>query len=157
MNTEINTTLHSSDSDATAERLQREAGKPGKKSSWLTRLVPVAAVMALVTPAIAGQSRTAHVIVGGKIIATGKFVAGADRFEVTKNSHTVGHRAYLDWKYITKNADLTEGRHWGSSRVGHTEAFDHNFGKDRKVAFRICVQKDIAPDPCSDWEHGFAG
>jgi len=150
-------TLNSSDSDMALEGGSQGARDPGRKSSWLTRLIPVAAVMALVTPALAGQSRTTHVIVDGHIIATGKFIAGADRFEAIKISHTVGHRTYLDWKYITANGKDTGGRHWGSSRVGHTEAWDHNFGKNRKVAFRICVQKDIAPDPCSDWEVGFAG
>ena len=126
-------------------------------SRWLVKLVPVIAIIGVVTPTLAGQNRTAHAIENGNIIATGRFVAGADRFEVTKNSATVGHRAYLEWKYITKNGEPIGGTHWGSSDVGRTVVFDHNFGKDRKVTFRVCVQKSLSPDKCSKWEVGYAG
>lgn len=154
MNTHITTTLHSLPPDATLDR--RPAFSPGK-TRWLPRLVAAAALLGFVTPAIAGHNATASAYVDGKLVARAKFVAGADRFEVTKVSHTVGHRAYVEYKYIRVDGTVQEGQHWGVSRVGVAVPFDHNFAKDRKVAFRVCVQVSLGFDPCSDWEIGYAG
>lgn len=161
MSTHIDTTLHSSlhssNSAAPAGRGRPPARNSGGRSRWLTRLVPIAALVGFATPAIAGHDATANAYQDGKIVATARFIAGADRFEVTKVSHTVGHRAYLEYKYIRKDGTVQEGQHWGVSRVGHAVPFDHNFGKDRKVVFRVCVQVSLSPDVCSDWETGYAG
>ncbi|MGW7415186.1 hypothetical protein [Streptomyces sp. NPDC054863] len=39
--------------------------------------------------------------------------------------------------------------------------FNHHFGEGRKVAFRLCVQENLAVDDCTDdddgqWEIGYA-
>lgn len=51
-------------------------------------------------------------------------------------------------------AGRAKGTHWGTSSVDNPVAFDHNFGENRKVAFRVCVQVDWSFDPCSGDDDG---
>lgn len=49
---------------------------------------------------------------------------------------------------------MQQGTHWGVTNIGTAVKFDHNPGEGRKVAFRVCVQVDHQPDPCSSDNDG---
>ncbi|MEU0840219.1 hypothetical protein ABZ370_12220 [Streptomyces sp. NPDC005962] len=115
--------------------------------------LPVAAASA--APA-AGHDAYSDLMVDGKFVARTYFNAGEDSFTITKKSN-YGNRPYAEYRYTKINGDEQTGTHWGVAALNNPITFDHNFGKNRAVHFRTCVQVDFAIDDCDDWETGYAG
>jgi hypothetical protein len=84
-----------------------------------------------------------------------KFFHSADSFRVCDTSWD-GWNAYVDYEYVRIDGSLQTGAHFVTTGDGTCKDFGHNFGEDRTVNFRACVEIWPYPDLCARWTVGVA-
>ncbi|WP_434452003.1 hypothetical protein [Lentzea sp. E54] len=101
------------------------------------------------------QDEVSDLVIDGHLVARTEFKAYGDSFTVTKMSNYHSGVPYVEYAYIKKNGQAQHGTHRGSAEVGVRVKFDHNFGENRAVKFRTCIEEAWFDD-CDEWRTGYA-
>lgn len=118
--------------------------------------VPAAALLTIgLTPgdAVAADAVATAYDENSRVLAEARFESLGDAFTLTKRADH-GSRVYAEYKYVRTDGTLQTGTHWGPGDVGTAARFDHDFGENRAVEFRVCVEIEYAADRCSGTDQG---
>ncbi|GIF77058.1 hypothetical protein [Asanoa siamensis] len=85
------------------------------------------------------------------------FIHKGDKFTVCDTEYDLMD-VYGEYKYERIDGSQQQETHYLATGDGTCFTFDHNFGEDRTVTFRACVDQPVAllPDLCYNWATGIA-